>query len=181
MPGVSISPLPSLLLLLLLLSMPPPSIPRRLTPLEKVQLLDGHNWYRASLPGLDSQGLPLPTAADMNMLEWDNDLEAIAQEWADSCPRRFGYRDCPSYTAWRMKVQRTFDLANIGQIILVYRRNLTGTTVDVLSALNKTYSMVSHYDTESRRCNTSPGACDSFTQERRYVCEGLAWEQAVGD
>ncbi|XP_078394120.1 GLIPR1-like protein 1 [Cetorhinus maximus] len=100
----------------------------------------------------------------MNLLEWDEDLEAMAQEWADLCTKSFGYRDCPSYDRWQAKVDRTFELANLGQNILVYKKNLTGTAVDITSAMNKTYSMLAYYDYNNRRCTTHPTGCDSFTQ-----------------
>ncbi|XP_038629750.1 peptidase inhibitor 16-like [Scyliorhinus canicula] len=100
----------------------------------------------------------------MNLLEWDEDLEAIAQEMADRCNTSFDYRDCQSYEIWRGKVARTFELANLGQNILVYKKNLTGTALDVSSAMNKTYSMLAYYNYSNTQCTSHPALCDSVTQ-----------------
>ena len=47
-----------------------------------------HNKYRSKVAqGLETRGYPGPQkpAADMLELTWDNELEKVAQRWADQC------------------------------------------------------------------------------------------------
>lgn len=137
---------------------------KRLREGEKQRLLDAHNWFRGSLPGIDGEGRNLPRIADMNLLEWDVNLEAIAQDWADRCTTNYGYRECRSYPEWERKIFQEFQLPNLGQIILVYKKDVNGSDIDVSSAVNKTYSFLSYYIHSNRSCTTNPAACDTFTQ-----------------
>ncbi|XP_023237315.1 cysteine-rich secretory protein 2-like [Centruroides sculpturatus] len=48
----------------------------RFTQQEKYLFIDLHNKYRGNVT---------PSAANMQFIEWDNNLERIAQDWADKC------------------------------------------------------------------------------------------------
>jgi hypothetical protein len=55
----------------------------QLTPAEEIQMLDGHNQYRANVANglVGSQ----PPATNMTALVWDADLATVAQDWANNC------------------------------------------------------------------------------------------------
>jgi len=55
--------------------------------------------------------------------EWDEDLEAIAQEVAERCDPFFNYRHSPAYQKWRQELDQTFEQPNLGQNILVYKKS----------------------------------------------------------
>merc|ERR1712241_1092707 len=53
----------------------------------KDEILRLHNKYRATVAkGQESRGGGLPAASNMRLMEWDDDLEAHAQDWANTCP-----------------------------------------------------------------------------------------------
>uniref|UniRef100_A0A4D5R9K8 Cysteine-rich venom protein n=1 Tax=Scolopendra viridis TaxID=118503 RepID=A0A4D5R9K8_SCOVI len=54
-----------------------------LTSVDKNQLVDAHNKLRAKVANGQQSGQP--SAANMKQLKWDDDLEAKAQAWANTC------------------------------------------------------------------------------------------------
>ena len=60
--------------------------------MEKRIVVDIHNRYRSRVAsGQEARGAPGPQRPAANMLEltWDDELEFIAQTWADQC--QFGH------------------------------------------------------------------------------------------
>nr|CAD7575025.1 unnamed protein product [Timema californicum] len=70
-------------------------IRRQLTNAEKGALVNIHNTYRSKVArGLETRGLPgpQPSASNMRMMNWNNELATIAQTWANQCA--FGHDTC---------------------------------------------------------------------------------------
>ncbi|KAJ9593714.1 hypothetical protein L9F63_014762, partial [Diploptera punctata] len=62
---------------------------------EKQAIVDEHNRVRAIVAnGQESRGNPgpQPSAANMEKMQWDNDLAVVAQRWANQC--NFGHDSC---------------------------------------------------------------------------------------
>ena len=79
---------------------------------EKKQILDYHNKLRSAVAtGLTSQ----PGASDMVQLEWDDELEYVAQAHADTCQWGHDCNTCRKLSRWR----------NVGQNLYMTRRWVT--------------------------------------------------------
>ncbi|XP_069678007.1 venom allergen 5-like [Periplaneta americana] len=64
---------------------------------DKQAILDAHNKVRSRVAlGQETRGNPgpQPPAADMHKLEWDGELAAVAQYWADQCSPSSGHDPC---------------------------------------------------------------------------------------
>ena len=82
--------LPRRLLLLPLLVVPSLG---QLSEDEKKQLLDMHNDDRRNVANCATGVESCPSAANMKLMVWDNDVAATAQAYADSCPSGHGNRE----------------------------------------------------------------------------------------
>nr|CAD7194956.1 unnamed protein product [Timema douglasi] len=70
-------------------------IRQQLTNAEKEALVNIHNTYRSKVArGLETRGSPgpQPSASNMRMMIWNNELATIAQTWANQCA--FGHDAC---------------------------------------------------------------------------------------
>ncbi|XP_034244960.1 peptidase inhibitor 16-like, partial [Thrips palmi] len=76
---------------------------------ERATMLDFHNVKRSAIAAGDLPGFK--PAADMKQMYWDEELEALAQTWADKC--EWGHDPCRSTARWAVKGQNlglTFSL-----------------------------------------------------------------------
>ncbi|KAK4287762.1 hypothetical protein Pmani_039174 [Petrolisthes manimaculis] len=71
---------------------------------EKMEVLDVHNELRVKVAGgKEMRGSPTgpqPPAADMMMLEWDEELAAVAQAWVNQCVFKHDCNRCRSLERW---------------------------------------------------------------------------------
>lgn len=89
---------------------------RGVTPEEIKEILDSHNRYRAQVArGEEKRGRPgpQPPAANMKLLEWDQELATVAQRHADQCVFAHDCSDC-----------RKVDRYGTGQNLYIYKQTL---------------------------------------------------------
>ncbi|XP_043247212.1 uncharacterized protein LOC122394402 [Amphibalanus amphitrite] len=61
------------------------STPKSVGPKERIEILEAHNRIRSDVKAGKYAKQGLPAAAEMPDLQWDPELAAIAQRWADQC------------------------------------------------------------------------------------------------
>lgn len=94
-----------------------------LTEEQQRMALEKHNALRARVARGDTPGQP--PAADMKRLTWDDDLAAVAQQWANTCTYRHNEQRSEQLDA---RTQR--DEPDVGENLFAFLGTLSGPSVD---------------------------------------------------
>lgn len=94
-----------------------------LSPQQQRLALQKHNELRARVARGDTPGQP--PAADMKRLEWDDDLAAVAQQWADQCRYEHNERRSEQLEA-RIQTEEP----DVGENLFAFVGTMQGPSVD---------------------------------------------------
>ncbi|TRY68227.1 hypothetical protein TCAL_05216 [Tigriopus californicus] len=115
---------------------------------EKAEIMRVHNEFRAKLAnGLEKRGRPgpQPSAADMEEMEWDDELARVAQAHANECKFAHDCADC-----------RRVERFGVGQNLYIYKQTQESAATDWTRAITDWYDEVKLFSKRS----VKPFRCD---------------------